>query len=248
MAKRNGNAKQETAIVPAKQYKIVTHHERAVDILKTNIGPGGITERDLTQIRIPAGGGLQWCIPTLEGDKYVDAFYGVPLMFLDERAHWSIPYSESGGGGPPDCKSCDLMHGVGTPGGDCDSCEKNKWTDTKTGRKECTINRALFICGPDDFIPFVLAMPITSRKECISFFVKLSQFGLQHFEAILKFTLVEAVNKSGIKYSKVEIEKEETLPEELAGRMQIISEGMKKVLGGYSVAEAVREQEVAPGS
>ena len=243
MAKQNGKT---TAIVKASNYAIVTQHERALDVLKTNIGPGGITERDLTLITIPTGGGTQWHLQTLKGEQHVDALEGVPIMFKDVRLHWDKSYEETGGGEPVSCKTVndEASVGVGNPGGDCATCPMNQWDEnSKTGKKPCSLRRALFVCGPEDYLPFVLVLPVMSRTECVRYFVRLGSKGISHFGTVLKYTLVHATNKAGIKYSKVQFELEEQLPQDIADQMQIVSEGMRQVLGGFSIAETVREQE-----
>lgn len=244
MGKQGSNG--STAIVKAADYAIVQHHERAIGVLQTNIGPGGITARDLTEVRVPSASSKQWCIETLKGDEHVDAFYGVPLMFRDSRLYWVKSYEESGGGDPPDCKTIDpeAVVGIGDPGGDCMACEMSQFTEgTPTGRPRCRKYRALFVCGEEDYLPFVLVLPITSIQECVKYFVRLGQRGIRHFEAVLKFSLVGDVNKNGIKFSKLCLELEERLPEDVAEKMALISAEMKKVFGGYSIADAVRQQD-----
>ena len=249
MSKQDGNG--STAIVKASKYAIVTQHERALKVLKTNIGPGGITERDLTLITIPTGGGTQWQTQTLKGEEHVDALYGVPIMFKDVRLHWEKSYEETGGGEPPTCKTIndEASVGVGTPGGNCAVCPMNQWNeDSPTGRKRCALQRALFVCGPEDYLPFVFVLPVMSRIECVKYFVRLGSKGINHFGTVLKYTLATATNKTGIKYSKVQFELEEQLSPDVADQMQIVSEGMRQVLGGFSIAETVRKQESTYGN
>lgn len=235
----------KTAITKVEEYAIVKQYERAAEILKTNIGAGGLDITDLTHISIPSGGALAWTIKTLEGEQQVSEFEGIPLAFKDERLYWAKSFAESGGGDPPDCRTTnsDCSVGVGNPGGPCDTCEMNQWTETPTGRKPCSEHRALFVCGATDLIPFVLRLPITSLKECRRFFILLGQNGLKYYEAILSFGLKSDTNKQGIKYSVIDLKVKQRLTAEQAEHMAIVNAALQKQIGGFTLADEIRKEQ-----
>src|SRR5262245_7669139 len=90
--------------------------------IAANIGSGGLSEFDLTRIKIPSGGGLQWPVPSLEGEIMESVIEGVIVLVCATRAYYSQPMSEGSGNHPPDCSSSDGISGTGKPGGHCALC------------------------------------------------------------------------------------------------------------------------------
>jgi hypothetical protein len=49
------------------------------NVLLANLGPRGLSTRDLDRIVVPAGGGLLWKLPTPDGEQLVASFRGIVL-------------------------------------------------------------------------------------------------------------------------------------------------------------------------
>ncbi len=124
--KKNGNgaAKSRTTALTIgnQEYAILKSGvEQLPEILKANLGSDGLNVSDLDRIKMPAGGGISWEVPTLTGLKTEQVIKGVIVFHKNVRAFWEKAFGDAPGE-PPDCSSDDGIMGVGKPGGDCAKC------------------------------------------------------------------------------------------------------------------------------
>jgi len=181
--------------------------------MRENLGGGGLSVFDLDRIRMPAGGGLAWELPSLSGPKGASTFTGVIVAWQDIRVYWKDEFS--GGGTPPDCSSndCQIGHPAdaedakeGGYGGSCEDCPKAQFGSSDKGGKSqaCKQCRRLVIFRPEDRLPILLTLPPTSLKPARQFFTRLlGGEGLSYYGALVEFGLEGAKNPDGIKYSVV---------------------------------------------
>ena len=85
--------------------------------IRENVGNEQITDRDLDRVTMPLGGGLNWAIPTLDGEDSLKSLDGIIVHWSAPRAYWTSGMDEGGGSSPPDCSSSDGERGQGDPGG-----------------------------------------------------------------------------------------------------------------------------------
>ena len=69
--------KKEAALAKIEEYAIVAMGDSIADIMAENLGDDGLSEFSLDRIRIPAGGGIAFEIPTLEGSDSAKTIEGV---------------------------------------------------------------------------------------------------------------------------------------------------------------------------
>jgi hypothetical protein len=193
-------AKAESAsVIQAFQTDLATIHAA----MSTNIGAGGLSEFDLPRIKIPAGGGLQWAVPTLEGETIESAIEGVIVLARDTRAYYSQPIGESGGNQPPDCSSPDGTFGIGTPGGNCMSCPLTRYGSAPTGRGQaCKQIKQVFMLRGSLLLPEVITLPPTSLKGAKQYLLKLTSQGIPYYSVVTRVGLERTKNSQGIAYSK----------------------------------------------
>lgn len=96
------------------------------------------------QVKVPAGGALQYEIPTEDPDNpdYSRYLEGVILYHHPSNAYW--PETEGGEddeNAPPQCQALDGKLGHGSPGGLCASCGYNKF-GTRGKGKACSATRS----------------------------------------------------------------------------------------------------------
>lgn len=135
------------------------------------------------QVKIPAGGALQFEIPTDDPDNpdYVKTLEGVILYNHFSFAYW--PEDEDGEtdeNNAPLCQSVDGKLGYGTPGGFCAACGYNRFGSRGKG-KACKNSRVLYLLRSGDYMPIQLSLPPTSLKpfnEFANFAFMLRQRGL----------------------------------------------------------------------
>ncbi len=232
-------SKSENALVEVKaaDYPIVANAKEMAEIMRENLGGEQVTAGDLTRIRVPAGGGLQFVV---EGsDETLKAVEGIIIHIARRRAYWSDPNPS---GLAPDCTSTDMLRGIGTPGGDCESCPYNQFgskarPDGKEGRgKACKETKLFFVVRPGQILPEIVSIPPSSIKATRQYQLKL---GVPFWSVVTRLTLRKAVNKDGIGYAEIVCEKAGTLDAEMAQAMRQYAQS----LGGVFDAAAASEIE-----
>ena len=123
------------------------------------------------RIKIPAGGSLQFEIPSddPENPDYAKTIVGVILCNHATCAYWPEG-SEYDDNVNPYCFSVDGKTGFGAPGGACADCALNKYGSVENGKgKACKNMRNLYILRSGDFMPVLLALPPTSIRPFTDF-------------------------------------------------------------------------------
>ena len=172
-------------------------------LIRDNIGPDGLSEFSFPRIKVPAGGGIAWTVPSLEGPQVAQELEGVIVNWRTMRAYWENPFGEGGGNQPPDCASRDGITGTGNPGGDCASCMLNEFGSKDGGRgKACKEVRAVFMLRDASIFPDLFPLPPMSIKPLKEYFLQLAGNRIPYWQVITRLKLETARNADGITYSK----------------------------------------------
>lgn len=214
---------QEVAVPETSSYAIVRAAQEGTgalaEIMRENIGAGGITPFDLDRVKVPSGAGSAWEIPTLTGDTDVaKSFDGIIVAWREPRAYWKLSIDDGGGGAPPDCSSEDGVLGVGDPGGACKSCPYAQFGSGKDDRGQaCKQMRLLFVVRENSLLPIALFAPPTSIKNIRKYFMRLASENRRYSSVVTNFSLSKDTSGGGVEYSKVEVKVVRMLePEEAA--------------------------------
>jgi hypothetical protein len=86
-------------------------------IIEENFGGSQLTLADLDKVKIPSGGATSWSVMSAaeEGEVETKELQGIIIAWADKKSWWVKSYAESGGKEQPDCKSNDMVHGIGNP-------------------------------------------------------------------------------------------------------------------------------------
>ncbi len=118
------------------------------------------------RIKIPAGGALQFEIPSddPESPDYAKTLVGVILSNFPNNAYWPEG-SEYDDSATPLCSSVDGKQGIGEPGGSCAACALNRFGSAAEGNgKACKNMRVLYLLRSGEFMPLQVTLPPTSLK------------------------------------------------------------------------------------
>jgi hypothetical protein len=177
-------------------------------VMAENMGAGGLDPTKLDRIKIPAGGGTAWEIPTLDGKGDVaKELEGIIVAKRDVRSYYATKYT--GGNEPPECYSIDCKTGVGEPGGSCEECPFSEWGTAKddegnfTGGQACNQRLMMLFIQKNSILPLVISIPPSSLKSMTPYFLRLAGSGLYYWAVVSKLTLEKDKSGSGIDYSKV---------------------------------------------
>lgn len=236
MAKELSTPKQE--LVPNTYKALSVPAQQLTTFLIENIGSQGLRPSDLDKIKVPAGGGSAWEVPTLKGPEPVKVLEGIVLHFKDVRAYWS---SKDSGNNPPDCSSSDGMVGMGTPGGDCHKCPLAQFgtaVDQKgqPGKGQaCKAMRMLLFLRQDDMIPMIVNLPPTSLQNAKKYFLRLVANGLPYYGVTSQLRLEQTKNASGTAYSVATMAMGRPLEPEELEKVQMIGKAMRELFARTTV-------------
>ena len=159
-------------------------------------------EFSFDRVKLPAGGGTAFEIPSAEGDDYEMAkdITGVIVYNHPAFAHYHDKYT--GGNNPPDCGSFDGVTGIGNPGGNCATCPYNKFGSGDGQSKLCKNKRMLYILREGEIFPITLSLPTGSLKTFTNYVKSQLSRGRKLSQVVTKITLKKASNASGIAFSQ----------------------------------------------
>ncbi len=136
-------------------------------------------------------------------------FTGVILDIYKANAYWKESFDETGGGSPPDCFSMDSvtpdMSATDRQADRCHGCPWNEFGSDGGRGKACKNMQRMHVMIEGNFLPHAITIPpssIGSVSQGISNFS--INKGIPYQLMQFTFTLKEASNKEGIKYSQVE--------------------------------------------
>jgi hypothetical protein len=124
------------------------------------------------RVKIPAGGSLQFELPgdDPENPEYARTLEGVIIYNHAANALW-IEGSEEEENATPLCSSVDGKFGCGEPGGDCATCDFNKFGSGENGKgKMCKNMRFLYLLRDGEYMPMQIILPPTSIKPFNDFY------------------------------------------------------------------------------
>ncbi len=202
----------ELALYQGERYAIVEHGGRDMALaLQDSLAPGETLDVfNLPIVKIPAGGGRAFDLPTGEAAQ---SFDGIIILRQPVRAYWRESFAVTGGGSPPDCSSADSIRGEGDPGGACASCRLSDYgsaTGDDGGQKAgqaCRQITRLFVLRPESLLPTLLLLPPSSYKAAKDYVVGTLAAHSRHYSAVTtRIGLEQAQSRDGIKYSRVTLE------------------------------------------
>lgn len=197
-------------------------------IIEENFGGSALTLADLDKIKLPGSGGKMWEVPSLmDDDSTREELKGVIIGWADKKSWWVKSFAESGGKEQPDCRSNDMVHGVGNPnafyndkeealmaGGKiglpvrgsggflCSTCPHNQFGSAPNGGgKSCQDKRFLVILLEDSIIPVLLRAPATSITPLKAYFKRLAGARKSYLSVVTALTLIKVDAK--IAYSQI---------------------------------------------
>lgn len=215
------------AVIEPSTYAILDPQSNVSCMVSENLSGESVSEFDLDRVACPAGGGLQWTVPSLSGEENVDAIEGIIVHVAKRRQFWA---DKNPSGNPPDCHSRDTIRGVGTPGGDCEACPHNQFGSAENGRgKLCKESREVFLCRPGDNLPIVIHVPAASIGNLKKYMMRLPS--IPYFQAVTRFKLAREKNADNIAYSEIKPEIVAVLPPEAIGRIREYAVSLQKVFG-----------------
>lgn len=203
---------QETAITSDTSY--IALKNNALDIIKSNLKNQPLSLQLFDIIKSPSGGSTSFTIPTLSGETMEKSITGIILDYTTPRAYWDTPDPVEGT--PPVCFSSDSL--VSHDGKACADCPFNDFgsKDGETNAKACKESVVLFLLRPDNIMPILVRVPVSSKMLFQRYMTRLIGKMIPVSGVVTKITLEKTTNKTGQPYALYNFEAVETLSTEEA--------------------------------
>jgi len=209
---------------------------KAMEVMRANLGGELPTPADFTRIRVPAGGGTTWEIPSIDGDpESAKSIDGVIVYIARRRAYWA---STNLTGEPPQCASNDCITGIGNPGGACEKCPFNQFGsatkgDGSMGRgKACKESKLIFLLRANQTLPDIVIVPPGSLRVIKSYQLKI---GVPYWSIVTRLSLERVQNKDGIAYAQIKPSRIGMLDEAAARQVLEFARGLQAVFEAAQV-------------
>jgi hypothetical protein len=142
--------------------------------------------------------------------EMVKSFKGQIIDIVNVNAWWAETFDDSGGGTPPQCFSPDGIQP--SPSSEdrqsqfCRNCPQNQFGSDGGRGKACKNMKRVHVFLEGEALPSRLVVPPTSMQAINQYASRLAKKVLAPYFVITKFGLKASQNKSGIKYSALELE------------------------------------------
>ena len=207
MTKKNGLKKNE----PSKNTEIIQVSDIAerldelTECFNENLGGTEFNVRSFQALKIPAGGSTMWSIQTLEDEQAVKQITGI---IIARQPGIKLLWDQGEPSGqPPICVGY-KNRGEGTPGGNCRTCDFNKFgskinPDGSTGKgKACKDVYQVFFLMAGDLMPVRLPLPVMSIPRITDYLILLTRGLKKSHDVVTSVSLEKATNSQGQPYAR----------------------------------------------
>ena len=187
----------------------------ALEIVRENLKNQPLSPELLDIVKSPSGGSTVFSVPGLNGDDIEKELVGIILDYTTPRAYWDTPDPIEGT--PPVCLSVDSI--VSHDGKACAHCPYNDFgsRDGETGAKACKESVLLFLLRPDNILPLLIRVPVTSKPRFLKYMVRLVGTLTPVSGVVTRITLEKTTSKTGKPYALFNFDAVSVLtPEETA--------------------------------
>ena len=199
--------------LPRSSYIALTNN--ALEIIRANLKSQPLSFDLFDIVKSPSGGATVFEVPGLAGNEAEKELVGIVLDYTTPRAYWDTPDPVEGT--PPTCLSQNSI--ISHDGKACAHCPYNDFgsKDGESNAKACKESVLLFLLRPDNIIPLLVRVPVTSKPRFLRYATRLLSTLTPISSVVTKITLEKATSKQGKPYALFNFEAVGTLsPEEAA--------------------------------
>lgn len=187
----------------------------ALNIIRENLKSQPLSLDLFDVVKSPSGGSTVFSVPGLAGDDAEKELTGIILDYMTPRAYWNTPDPVEGA--PPVCLSQNSI--ISHDGKACAHCPYNDFgsKDGESNAKACKESVLLFLLRPDNIIPLLVRVPVTSKPRFLKYSTRLLSTLTPISSVVTRITLEKATSKAGKPYALFDFQAVGTLdPEEAA--------------------------------
>jgi len=228
----------EATIAPAES-SYVALSTNALEIIRANLKHQALSLDLFDVVKSPAGGSTVFTVPGLAGDEAAKELTGIILDYSTPRAYWDTPDPVEGT--PPVCMSKDSI--VSKDGKPCAHCPFNDFgsKNGESNAKACKESVLLFLLRPNNIIPLLVRVPVTSKPRFLKYATRLLSCLTPINGVVTKITLEKATSKSGKPYALYNFEAVNILTPEEADQARTFAQQFMSIVDAAEVAAELSE-------
>ena len=214
----------------------------ALDIIKENLKHNSLSRASIDTVKAPSGGSVVFTIPGLSGDEIQKELTGIILDYTTPRAYWDTPDPVEGT--PPVCYSLDSV--ISHDGKACSRCEFNTHGSKnggETNAKACKESVAIFLLRPDNIIPLIVRVPVTSKMLFLKYTTRLVSSLTPISGVVTRITLEKATSKQGKPYALYNFEAVSVLSPEEATTAKAFGTKFMEIVNAAELEPGIAEVE-----
>jgi hypothetical protein len=231
-------SKEETDLVPVESdYMALTNN--ALDIIKENLKHQPMTLDLFDIVKSPSGGATVFSVPGLSGDDAMKELTGIILDYTTPRAYWTS--ADPVEGTPPDCLSADSI--LSHDGKVCAHCQFNDFgsKDGETGAKACKESVLLFLLRPNNILPLLIRIPVTSKPRFLKYMARLVGTMTPISSVVTRITLEKATSKTGKPFALFNFEAVDRLSKEETAMARAFGQQFMEIVSMADMATELSE-------
>jgi len=211
----------------------------ALDIIRANLKSQPLTLDLFDIVKSPSGGATVFSVPGLTGDEAERELTGIILDFTTPRAYWDTPDPVEGT--PPVCVSQNSI--ISHDGKACAHCPYNDFgsKDGDSNAKACKESVLLFLLRPNNIIPLLVRIPVTSKPRFLKYSTRLLSTLTPISSVVTKITLEKATSKAGKPYALFNFETVGALSPEEAAQAKIYAQQFMEIVSAAEVIPDLAE-------
>ena len=231
-------ASPDTALAPVDStYLALTNN--ALDIIRANLKSQPLTLDLFDIVKSPSGGSTVFEVPGLAGNEAAMELSGIILDYTTPRAYWTSPDPVEGT--PPDCMSQNSI--ISEDGKACAHCPFNTFgsKDGESNAKACKESVLLFLLRPNNIIPLLVRVPVTSKPRFLKYSTRLLSTLTPISSVVTRITLEKVTSKQGKPYALFNFEAVGTLSPEEAAQAKVFGQQFMEIVNAAQLVPELAE-------
>ncbi|MEY8360219.1 hypothetical protein AALA99_14575 [Anaerotruncus colihominis] len=237
-AKQVEDAASELAIATVSSGYLALNNN-ALNIIRENLKSQPLTLDLFDIVKSPSGGATVFSVPGLSGDDAEKELTGIILDYTTPRAYWDTPDPVEGT--PPVCLSQNRI--ISHDGKACAHCPYNDFgsKDGESNAKACKESVLLFLLRPNNIIPLLVRVPVTSKPRFLKYATRLLSSLTPISSVVTKVTLEKATSKAGKPYALFNFKAVGTLSPEEAAKAKAFGQQFMEIVNAAELMPDLAE-------
>ena len=234
---QTGNVADAAPVLVDSSYLALTNN--AMSIIRDNLKSQPLSLDLFDVVKSPSGGATVFSVPGLAGEEAEKELTGIILDYMTPRAYWDTPDPVEGT--PPVCLSQNSI--ISHDGKACARCPYNDFgsKDGESNAKACKESVLLFLLRPNNIIPLLVRVPVTSKPRFLKYSTRLLSTLTPISSVVTRITLEKATSKQGKPYALFNFQTIGTLTPEEAAQAKVFGQQFMALVNAADLVPELSE-------